>query len=82
MVRGSYSFVLALKLEELKNDLKVWNKEVFGMVSIRKEEALKQIAFWDLRERETVLNSEDGEVRRLFVEDYNKWAIMEESLFR
>lgn len=52
------------------------------MVSIRKEEALKQIAFWDLRERETVLNSEDGEVRRLFVEDYNKWAIMEESLFR
>lgn len=82
MVRGSYSFVLALKLEELKNDLKVWNKEVFGMVSIRKEEALKQIAFWDLRERETVLNSEDGEGRRLFVEDYNKWAIMEESLFR
>lgn len=41
MVRGSYSFVLAWKLKELKKDLKVWNKEVFGSVPTMKEEALK-----------------------------------------
>ena len=40
MGRCSYSFVLAL-LEELKRDLKILNKEVCGMVSLRKEEALK-----------------------------------------
>lgn len=34
---GSYNFVLASKLKVLKSDLKVWNKEVFGNVSISKE---------------------------------------------
>ena len=39
MVRGSYSFVLAWKLKELKKDLKVWNKEVFVSILTRKEKA-------------------------------------------
>ena len=32
--RGSYSFILAMKLKALKSYLKIWNKEVFRNVSI------------------------------------------------
>ncbi|KAB1227941.1 hypothetical protein CJ030_MR1G013821 [Morella rubra] len=33
---GSPSFVLNLKLKAVKGDLKVWNREVFGVLHIRK----------------------------------------------
>ena len=36
MVRGSFSYILAWKLKELKKDLKVWLR----VVSVRKEEAM------------------------------------------
>ena len=42
---GSFSFVLASKLKALKGILKVWNKEVFGRVEIKKKEALSRISF-------------------------------------
>ena len=38
--RGFFSYILATKLKALKLDLKKWNKEVFGNVNTRKEEAL------------------------------------------
>ncbi|RVX04318.1 hypothetical protein CK203_018429 [Vitis vinifera] len=34
--------------------LKRWNKEPFGNVSVRKEEAFKLISFWDAKGRETL----------------------------
>lgn len=37
---GFFSYILATKLKALKLDLKKWNKEVFGNVNTRKEEAL------------------------------------------
>ena len=42
---GSVSFILASKLNALIGILRVWNKEVFGRVEIKKNEALSRISF-------------------------------------
>ncbi|RVX15951.1 Auxilin-related protein 1 [Vitis vinifera] len=42
-VRGSASFRLATKLKEIKQKLKVWNKEVFGNLGCNKAAALQQV---------------------------------------
>lgn len=39
--------MLSLKLKELKQDLKVWNREVFGDLSIRKSALLNELASLD-----------------------------------
>ena len=52
---GSFSFVLASKLKALKGILRVWNKEVFGRVDLKKK-ALSKICFWDDLEKEKVLS--------------------------
>lgn len=61
MVRDSHNFILAWKLKELKKELKAWNKDVFGFVTTRKEDAMKQFAFEDLEKREFVLSFEERE---------------------
>ena len=43
-VRGAINFVVAEKLKALKINLKWWNKEVFGRVETRKNQALKYMA--------------------------------------
>ena len=40
VVRGSASYRLAVKLKELKQNLKTWNREVFGRLKCNKAEAL------------------------------------------
>ncbi|RVW83895.1 hypothetical protein CK203_042030 [Vitis vinifera] len=50
--RGSFSFTLSEKLKALKACLKIWNREVFGNVTARKESALKQMMSWDSIERD------------------------------
>ena len=44
---GSFSFVLAEKLKTLKAILKIWNREVFGKVEVKKSEALSRVSYWD-----------------------------------
>ena len=39
---GTYRFIL---LQALKGILKVWNKEVFGRVEIKKKEAFGKVSF-------------------------------------
>ena len=51
--RGSCSYILASKLKALKRDLKVWNREVIGNVSLIKNTALSRIGFWDTKERDS-----------------------------
>lgn len=46
------------KLQALKEDLKKWNKEEFGNVSMKKKVALEMISYWDSIERETPLFEE------------------------
>ena len=42
---GTYICILAAKLKALKCILKVWNKEVFGRVEIKKKEAFSGVSF-------------------------------------
>ena len=58
-IRGSYSFILIEKLKALKANLKRWNKKVFGNVTVNKELALNQVAFWDAEEGTRVLSLEE-----------------------
>ena len=77
---GSYSHILACKLKALKQDLKVWNREVFGNVSLNKNVALSQIGFWDAKERDCGLSLENSEARRQTVEEFSKWQSWKRSL--
>ncbi|RVW37305.1 LINE-1 reverse transcriptase-like [Vitis vinifera] len=46
-VRGTASYRLAAKTKELKQKLKVWNREVFGNLEDNKRAALQQVDHWD-----------------------------------
>ena len=70
---GSFSFILASKLKALKGILKVWNKEVFGRVKIKKE-ALSRVSFWDDLEKDKELSPEEAEEREKARDDYKKWV--------
>ena len=45
MVRGSANFRLAAKLKELKQNIKSWNRDVFGRLECNKISALQQVDF-------------------------------------
>ena len=40
LVRGNASFRLATKLKELKQRIKVWNRDVFGRMEVNRNSAL------------------------------------------
>ena len=46
---GSYNFILIEKLKALKNNLKIWNKEVFSKVEVNKMLALDRVFFRMIR---------------------------------
>ena len=79
---GSSSYILDAKLRALKNILKIWNKEEFGLVEAKKGEALKQVEYWDEKEKYDVLNMEDCEARNGAREAYKSWVIKEEIFWR
>ena len=79
---GSYSFVLASKLKALKGILKVWNKEVFGRVEIKKKEALSRISYWDEVEKDKELSLTEAEEREMARENYKEWVDLEEVSWR
>ena len=79
---GSYSFVLPSKLKALKGILKVWNKEVFGRVEIKKKEALSRISYWDEVEKDRELSLTEAEEREKARENYKEWVDLEEVSWR
>ena len=78
VVRGRPSYRLAVKLKGLKQNLKIWNKEVFGRLERNKVEALQQVEHWDLVEEERSLIEEELSHKKEAEEDYAKWVSMEE----
>jgi hypothetical protein len=50
MFSGSPSYVLANKLKALKEDLKIWNREVFGDIRYRKRRLMGEVMELDLKE--------------------------------
>ena len=71
-VRGSASYKLATKMKEIKQKLKVWNREVFGKLECNKSTALQQVEFWDREENERILTMEESELKKEAKENYRK----------
>ncbi|KAL6342504.1 hypothetical protein AAG906_012100 [Vitis piasezkii] len=66
------------RFEEGSFPFQIWNKEEFGLVEAKKGEALKQVEYWDEKEKYDVLNMEDCEARNGAREAYKSWVIKEE----
>ncbi|RVW81060.1 Transposon TX1 uncharacterized 149 kDa protein [Vitis vinifera] len=76
------SHCIAEKLKALKKDLKNWNKEVIGNVSLNRAEAFSRLQRWETRENDSPLTASEVEAKNLALEDYKKWALMEETSWR
>ncbi|RVW39404.1 hypothetical protein CK203_099504 [Vitis vinifera] len=81
-VEGYSSHCIAEKLKALKKDLKKWNKEVVGNVSFNRAEAFSRLQRWEAKENENTLTPEDLEAKNLDLEEYKKWALLEETSWR
>ncbi|RVW54250.1 LINE-1 reverse transcriptase-like [Vitis vinifera] len=81
-VRGSASFRLSAKLKDLKQKLKVWNREEFGNLESNKEAAIQQVEYWDRVEDEMSLSMEELTCKKEAKEDYAKWVDLEETHWR
>ncbi|KAJ9697075.1 hypothetical protein PVL29_009023 [Vitis rotundifolia] len=71
---GTSSYILDAKLRALKNILKIWNKEEFGLIETKKGDALRQVEFWDEKEKHAALNLEECEARNEARESYKSWS--------
>ena len=69
-------------MKEIKQKLKVWNREVFGKLESNKSAALQQVEFWDREENDRILTMEESELKKEAKENYKKWVIMEETHWR
>ena len=78
-VSGSANFRLSAKLKELKQKLKVWNREEFGNLESNKEAAIQQVEYWDRVEDERSLSMEELAYKKTTKEDYAKWVDLEET---
>ena len=76
--RGEPSFVLAKKFQALKYDLKRWNKEALGNVTVRKDATLEELNLWDSLERCGPLSEEDRNSQRIARDVFSHCAILEE----
>ncbi|RVW20242.1 hypothetical protein CK203_110272 [Vitis vinifera] len=81
-VGGTVSYRLAAKTKELKQKLKVWNREVFGNLEGNKRAALQQVDYWDGVESERSLSLEKTELKKEAKESYKKWVLLEKSHWR
>ena len=68
-------------MKEIKQKLKVWNREVLGKLECNKSLALQQVEFWDREESKRILTVEETELKKA-KENYRKWVIMEETHWR
>ena len=69
-------------MKELKQNLKVWNRDVFGRLECNKASALHQVEYWDLVESERSLSQEETKLKRKVKESYAKWVSLEEIYWR
>ncbi|RVX08235.1 hypothetical protein CK203_017631 [Vitis vinifera] len=76
--RGRASFRLAYKMKVVKQNIKVWNREVFGRVEVNKNSALQQLEHWDGVESERRLSMAEAEQKKEAKDAFYKWVLMEE----
>ena len=82
VVRGSASCRLTAKLKELKQNLKVWNREVFDSLECNKNATLQQVEYWDRMECERSLTKEELACKKEVKEGYAKLMELEETHWR
>lgn len=63
-VEGFASLVLARKLKFVKEELKKWNKEVFGDVKLRKYKLLDFVNALDMKEESDALSNDEIDQKR------------------
>ena len=76
--RGKPSFVLVKKLQDLKYDLKMWNKGTLGNVSARKDATLEKLNYWHSLERLGSLSEEDRSNQQMARDEFSHCVILEE----
>ncbi|RVW22247.1 LINE-1 reverse transcriptase-like [Vitis vinifera] len=80
--RGRASFRLVYKMKVVKQNIKVWNREVFGRVEVNKNSALQQLEYWDGVESERSLSIAEAEQKKEAKDAFHKWVLMEEIHWR
>ena len=81
-VTGRASYRLVVKMKELKQNLKVWNRDVFERLESNKASALRQVDYWDLVESERSMTKEETVSKKEAKEWYTKWVSSEEIHWR
>ena len=81
-VSGRASYKLATKLKGIKQNLKVWNREVFGNLESNKLATLQQVDYWDQVESERSLSEEEFSRKKEAKEGYAKWVKLKEIHWR
>lgn len=71
-----------LKLKGIKDNLKTWNREVFGNIITRKKICLEKIQRWDLKEGEEGLEEDERLARKDTQKEYERVLKMEEIMWR
>ena len=79
---GTPSFVLAQKLKALKGDLKVWNKEVFGDVGLKRQQLECELQALDEKESLSSLSSDERRMREDCRAELENVAHLEETSWR
>ncbi|RVW55567.1 Transposon TX1 uncharacterized 149 kDa protein [Vitis vinifera] len=79
---GRASFRMAAKMKEMKEKIKVWNRDVFGRVEVNKSSALRQIEFWDRVESGRDLSERETDLKNEAKENFKKWVLLEEAHWR
>ena len=62
--------------------MRIWNKEVFGQIDSKKQNAWNLLDFWDKEESVRSLSLEEEEARKEVREIYKKWVLLEEVSWR
>ena len=79
---GTPSFILASKLKALKEDLKLWNKHVFGDVSLKQLQLCSELSRLDEKEELGGLSFNDKDRRKMVISELDKLAHLEETSWR
>ncbi|RVW31856.1 hypothetical protein CK203_099023 [Vitis vinifera] len=79
---GRASFRMAAKMKEMKEKIKVWNRDVFGRVEVNKSSALRQIEFWDRVESGRDPSERETDLKNEAKENFKKWVLLEEAHWR
>ncbi len=79
---GSPSFILASKLKALMEDLKCWNKYVFGDVNLKQLQLLADLSQFDEQEELGGLSQADRDSRKAVLSELDKLAHLKETSWR